>query len=67
MPKPRALGNRQKDLRDESLMKQSETLHILRRAIREKTDPYMVYTEIALNTTETIDLLKRMDTETETI
>lgn len=63
--KPRPLGNRQKELRDLSIMKQSDILKIMKTGINEKRDPYIVMTEIALNVHDTIDLLKRMEAETE--
>jgi hypothetical protein len=65
MPKPRALGNHQKDLRDQSIMKQADILRTIRESIKERRDPYTVLTEIALNAHDTIDLLKRMEAENE--
>jgi hypothetical protein len=46
-------------------MKQADILRTIREGIREKREPYVVLTEIALNAHDTIDLLKRMETENE--
>lgn len=60
--KPRPLGNKQRELRDLSLMKQSDILHAVKNALIDHRDPYQVLTEIVIDVHETIAILARMDT-----